>query len=525
MAKVHLPKVMGLGMNLSKEANVCICFVQLPAPLVDWWDVARVTIDMLPDVALLEIFHFYLEDEYCENHLFKNGIEVWHRLVHVCRTWRNIVFGSPRRLNLRLCTTDRTPVRATLDIWPLLPIVVDVYIEEVLDRTGGWNKDNVIAALEQNDRICEITLYEFPTSQSEKVLPAMQQLFPALTRLDLDFAGETPLQPQADSFLGGSAPRLQKLKLDWIPFPGLPKLLLTATHLVHLELWEIPHSGYFSPEAMVTALSVLTSLESLVICFESPRSRPDRKSRCLAQQTRTLLPVLAELCFKGVDEYLEFLVARIDAPLLDDLTITFFHQQIFDTAQLTRFINRIPRFKGQDKAHVDIADWRVSVTLLQTFDRKLCLGVSCAETDLQLSSLAQVCSSFIPLALIHAVEHLYIKSCWSLLYWQEDIVENSRWLDLLRPFSAVNCLYISWEFVPRIAPALEELVGERVTEVLPALQTLFLEETNSGPVQEAIGKFVAARQIASHPIAVSRQMGDIYRNLEKLKYSYSKVSR
>ena len=53
-------------------------------------DVARVTIDMLPDVALLEIFDFY-EDEI--------RIEAWHTLVQVCRKWRNLVFGSPRRLN------------------------------------------------------------------------------------------------------------------------------------------------------------------------------------------------------------------------------------------------------------------------------------------------------------------------------------------------------------------------------------------------------------------------------------------
>ena len=47
-------------------------------------------------------------------------------------------------------------------------------------------------------------------------------------------------------------------------------------------------------------------------------------------------------------------------------------------------------------------------------------------------------------------------------------------------------------------------VGERAIEVLPALQSLFLEELHpSGPVEEAIGKFVAARQLAGHLIIVS----------------------
>jgi hypothetical protein len=29
-------------------------------------------------------------------------IQAWHTLVHVCRKWRTVVLGSPRRLDLRL---------------------------------------------------------------------------------------------------------------------------------------------------------------------------------------------------------------------------------------------------------------------------------------------------------------------------------------------------------------------------------------------------------------------------------------
>jgi hypothetical protein len=71
-------------------------------------------------------------------------------------------------------------------------------------------------------------------------------------------------------------------------------------------------------------------------------------------------------------------------------------------------------------------------------------------------------------------------------------------------FATVKDLYISREFTPRIAPALKKLIGETVTKVLPALRTLFLEEPSpSGPVQGAIEQFIAARQLASRPIAVS----------------------
>jgi hypothetical protein len=105
---------------------------------------------------------------------------------------------------------------------------------------------------------------------------------------------------------------------------------------------------------MVTCLSVLTRLESLYIGFESHRSRPDRKSRRPPPPTRTLLLVLIELRFRGVGDYLEDLVAQIDAPLLDKFTITFFyeHDLTFETPQLAQFISRSPKFKVHDEARL-----------------------------------------------------------------------------------------------------------------------------------------------------------------------------
>jgi hypothetical protein len=95
----------------------------------------------------------------------------------------------------------------------------------------------------------------------------------------------------------------------------------------------------------------------------------------------------------------------------------------------------------------------------------------------------------------------------SIFNWHDNI-EDDQWLDLLHPFIAVKDLYISRELVPHVTPTLQELqvVGERVTEVLPALQSLFLEVPPwaLSDSQERFGQFVAARQLSSHPIAVSR---------------------
>jgi len=251
----------------------------------------------------------------------------------------------------------------------------------------------------------------------------------------------------------------------------------------------------------------LTRLNALSLKFESPRSRPNCESRPLSQLTRSVLPSLTKLHFTGVSEYLEDLVARIDTPRLARLGINFFHQLIFDTPQLIQFITRTPGLKAYDQAHVCFSDLGVSVTFPQTpsdWDSDLTLEISCGQSEWQLSAMAQVFSSSLPQSLIHKVERLYISErSYSKLLWQDDI-ENSQWLELLHPFTAVKNLHLCKEFAPRFTPSLQELIGERTTEVLPALQSLFLEELHpSGPFEEPIGKFVAARQLVNLPVAVS----------------------
>ena len=443
------------------------------------------TVDTLPDVALLEIFDCYLGEDPGIDEL-----EEWHTLVHVCRKWRSVVFGSPRRLNLQLHCGTWKPVREMLDIWPSLPIVI-------WDWRPTRAVHNIIAALEHNDRVTQIELGGVQSSLLDKVLAVMQVPFPALTSLQLWSKDDDQPPVVPDSFLGGSAPRLRYLDLNRLPFLGLPKLLLSATGLVTLHLLDVPHSGYIPPDVIVTALSALTGLESFDLRFQSPRSCPDRKSRRPPPPTCFVLPALTYFNFKGVGDYLEDVVARINTPKLDFFHITFFHQLIFHTPQLARFISRTPNLRAHSEARVSFYDYAVVV-----FDRELELGISCTKSDWQLSSLAQICSSSLPL--ISSLEHLYIKDNYSQLRWQDDI-ENVQWLELLHQFTALKGLYLSREIAPCIAPALQEHVTERETEVLPALQSLFLEELHPlGPVQEAIERFVDSRQLSSHPIAVSQ---------------------
>ena len=442
------------------------------------------TIDTLPDTVLRDIFDFSMDGFFSRE---------WITLVHVCRNWRIIVLGSPRRLDLRLFCRDKIPVRKMLDGWPLFPIVVR-------------DLDANLTALKYSDRICQIDLnYEIESWQWEEVLEAMQKPFPVLTGLKLSPTDQVaPVDP--DLFLGGSAPGLRTLLLSDVPFPGLPKLLLSSDQLVYLDIFT-PHSGYISPEAMVTGLSTLTRLKGLEIGFQDPQSRPDRNSQHSPPHARAHLPSLTRFWFHGVSDYLEDLVAWIDTPLLNDFTVSFVHQLIFSSPQLIQFINRTPRLQAHDRAHIVFEpDDEVYVSIPQTFGGKLFLQVISLSD--QLFSLAQLCSSSFPRALISAVEHLYVVK--GLVIGYSDYIEKNpvQWLEFLRPFTAVKRIYVSWDYTPHLIPALQKLVEERVTELLPTLQTVFLEDfveddPSFGPIQEAIGQFVAARQLVGQPIAFS----------------------
>jgi hypothetical protein len=238
-------------------------------------------------------------------------------------------------------------------IWPPLPIIVTDAVNPPIPRDYDFG-----AAIMHHNRVCEIDL-RLTRSQLLRLASAMQVKFPALIHLKLDFAGfhsyPDPAPALPDGFLGGSAARLQTLELHSIPFPALPKLLLSATDLVRLTLLDIPHSGHISPEVIVTSLAALANLRSLTIEFKYTQSRPNWEHRSQPPLTlaRTVLPALTRFEFLGVVEYLEDLVARIDAPFLDSISTTFFYRPIFNTPQLAQFMRRTARFETADEAHVN----------------------------------------------------------------------------------------------------------------------------------------------------------------------------
>ena len=306
------------------------------------------TIDILPDNVLLEVFSFY---QAARIDIPSYQAWKWRTLVHVCRRWRSIVFASPRRLDLRILCTSYTRVKM-LDVWPILPIEICCcwYSLAVLLQHRG--ADNIIAALEHNDRVCRIKLDGFPSWLLDSVTAAMEKPFPALTHLSILLSDKAwpPAMPAA--FLGGSAPRLRSCIIGGLEFPGIWKLLLTANHLVILHLRGIPPSLYISPEAMVTLLSTMPNLEQLWLLFLESHRPVQARSQLTPPPIHVVLPALTRFWFHGDSEYIEDMCPLLDAPRLDDFRFSFFHKQ-YDTPQIRDFLNRTKLPKAYDRNPLD----------------------------------------------------------------------------------------------------------------------------------------------------------------------------
>jgi len=451
------------------------------------------TIGALPDSVLLEIFNFHRN-----NHPSYSCIQWWHFLVHVCQSWRQIIFESPHRLNLQILCTHGTSVEKNLSIWPPFPIVIDYYRSKRSNSERQRDDDNIIAALKHSNRICSFKIPK--TSPLKYIAKAMQVPFPVLTRLCIhSWSGNNEVLPA--EFLGGSAPRLQEISLSGVPYPSLPTLLSSSSDLVNLDLFNIPPIGYISPEAMVASLATLPRLETFVIGFRLATSRPDLIP--LPPVTRTVLPALTNFRFKGASEYLEDLVARIDGPRLNQIVITYLNQVVdFQVAQFSNFVDRSvgPEIAIFRHARFTFSYGTVAFTMSphanhSPWDRRPATTIiSCHGIDSQVSHIAQVLNHLS--AKLSNVVHLKLK--YEPEDYQMTSTDDVEWLHLFHQFSAVQTLHLSRVLAGHVALALNGIEGEIVDEVLPSLDLIRVVDQPTSSIE----KFIAARQLSGRPVTV-----------------------
>lgn len=405
------------------------------------------------------------------------------------------MFASPGRLDLTLVCTYGTPVRENLRYWPPFPIVVDYFTSWGRRIPTQSYEDDIIAALEHPDRVRSIKL-AVTSPLLGVVASVMREPFPTLTDLCLS-SNERNAPVLPDAFLGRSAPQLHQIYLEGVSFPGLPNLLLSAINLVYLRLEAIPQNGFISAEAMVTGLAALIRLDSLWIWFKPQTARFEQRHP--PPLTRAVLPSLVTLNFRGFSEYLERLLARIDAPRLHWVKIRYFNQLDLQVPQLLQFIERAENFEIARLRHArirfNVSNVCIKLECEQGEHRisRFTLRVACSGLDWQVSHLARILGQ--SRALVSNVGHLSIDEDDLQPGWQHDM-DDADWLEVLRPFTAVKMLHGTEQLAGHIALALNDVNGEMIADVLPALDSLWLDDQQVRSVEQ----FLAVRRVSGHPV-------------------------
>jgi hypothetical protein len=422
---------------------------------------------------------------------------IWPMLTWVRPTWRQIIFTSPLGLNLRLYCTYGRPILKAPDYWLALPIIMEYGGFTNLDPPAPEDDDNIMAALKQSGRVSSIRL-TITSSLLEKI-SAISEPFLELDELVL-LSSDNMQITLPGTFRWGH--RLHTLHSTRVGFPSLPQLLLPSQDLIDLQLNEVPITGYFSPESFVNAIAGMAQLRSLSLHFASVPPRRSYPDLFPQLGEHIVLPSLTYLKYRGTSKYMDSFVARIDAPRLGNIDITFFGQPTMDASQLGRFIERIEMLALPSHAEVEISAHAISIsfTYSNNTSTPLLLKISCTQLDWQLSSLAQVCDQFFPF--LFRVRNLGINTTKSPS-GQND-VDSEQWLELLRPFGGATDLSVAGELAGDILGALRpaDAGGTTNTTVLSAMRNLRVRTPKliDGLFRDAALSFLTSRRLSGQPV-------------------------
>ena len=449
---------------------------------------------ILNDDTLLEIFNqCRLQDDELWNHQPR-----WCKLSHVCRKWRQLIYESTSHLKMQIIITNSKQPLHMLAHLPPLPLVIDYRSTEHAEDNSG-----ILHAIQQRDRIRRVVL-QAPHSTLEQLIMTIDELFPILDALSL--LSTTNSEGCSEIMLPRTftSPNLRHLALHSISLPtGLPTLT-SAPSLVTLKLTDIRDPGYFTPEQLLTQLQHIPHLRELSIGFFVTLPNASADEELLhGPMTSTTLPALKWLAFRGESAYLESLVARITAPLLERFNITLFYDLIFTLPHLFEFIEKTEGFR-HPVANIIFNKEAVAFVIGprdQFNDGIFSLHISCKPFDWQIDSATQVCSSLAPV--LSVVEELTLECDEQSLQedWRNDseIGGIEAWHGILWPFAGVKKLHIGHPLALEFSRALESDNAGLIAEILPDLQELqvIIEAQRA---KNAFVSFIDARRDAGRPV-------------------------
>jgi len=448
---------------------------------------------MLNYDSLLNIFHHYrLQDVDSWNLRL-----AWCKLAHVCRKWRYLIYDSSSLLDMYLLLKNGSPTLGSLAHLPPLPLVIDY-----CNMTTIWvrqDKLSILTGLQQRARVRRIFL-QIPSPHLNICLEAMGDLYPVLEDLSLISTTEEETSLVLPSTF--SARNLRNLVLQGVGFPTEMPLFTYLTTLVTLTLTRIPARYYFHPGHLVTQLQGLLHLEELSIGFAVPIPLPSTEGELLpAPMPQVTLPTLKRLMFRGVAVYLENLVAQINAPLLEQLTVTLFFELAFTLVALTQFIHITG---GLRFLSAKVLFKREGVSIVVNNGESslgsggLTIDVNCEHLDWQIDAVTQCCRALEQV--LPAVEELTLDldedgtpSDWG------DSLDSMLWRGLLLPFSGVKRLQIGPSLTFEISDALTSDAAEFDLNLLPELQKLEIQ-FKVDDANRAFSTFIETREHEGRPV-------------------------
>ena len=397
-------------------------------------------------------------------------------------------------LDMCLLLTNNSPSLDLPSHLPPLPLVV--YYS---DRTTAMaRKDgNIIRlGLQQHGRVRRIII-QAPSSSLCIWLEAMNVLFPRLGELIVSSTTTEQISPVLPETL--QAPDLRRLSLHGIGLPKGLSILSSMTALSILSITQVGASCYFSPGQVVTQLQGLPHLEDLSIGFAIPIPLPNSERELLpAPIPPVTLPSLRRLTFQGVDVYIDNLVAQINTPLLEQLSLTLFFDLTFTLVNLTQLILRTEGFECVVARINFTRDGPFIVAeQLGRGNGKLSLYIHCKPLDWQIDSVTQVCRALGDV--VYAMEELRLGiDVYGMPFNWEDILDDMMWHELLLPFIGVKKLRFGSLLTFELSRALNSVTGGLAQELLPELRELVLPET--GHEKNTFFEFVVTRNSVGRPV-------------------------
>ena len=379
-----------------------------------------------------------------------------------------------------------------------LPPQVIHYSEQTQTITPK-DEHNIHLGLEKHDRVHRITIRTL-SSRMCVLLEPMNRHFPRLEDLSLMSTTIEDMNLMLPETL--QAPYLRRLVLHGVGLPkGLP-LLSSTISLSTLSMTHIGASCYFPPGHLITHLSCLPHLEELTIGFAIPIPIPSSERELLPPPIPPVtLPALRRLTFLGVDVYLDNLVAQINTPLLERLSVTLVFDLAYTLVNLTGFICRTEGFECRsaqiyfgsdgDGVFIDAGHYK------QQDPGKFIIHVNCKPLDWQIDSAGQVCSALGTMMSIVEELTLDFYEHGMPSYW-ENRRDNTLWHELLLPFIGLKKLHVNSSLALELALALESVAGGSVLPELQEINTMLITDREKG----AFSVFVKTRESVGRPVQV-----------------------